>query len=137
MICGLVSAGVPHAAWVSEILQIGLTYKRDERKDYGLKTLIEGRKVENIPIIIIEDHITTGNSIIREAEGLRDEGGVVKHAFSIFTYNLKKSEELSKKHGIVFHSLCYLDTLLNLAIERKKITIEEKNKVLQWRDAQK
>ena len=136
LLCGLASAGVPHAAWVAEILQIGLTYKRDERKDYGLKTLIEGKNIKNIPVIIIEDHITTGGSIIREAEGLRKEGGIVEHAFSIFTYNLKKSEELSKKYGLAFHSLCSLDILLDIAAEKKKITIEQKNKLLRWRDEQ-
>ena len=136
LICGLASAGVPHAAWVSEILQIGLTYKRDERKGYGLKTLIEGKNVKNIPTIIIEDHITTGNSILKEANALREEGATVNHCFSIFTYNLKKSEELSKKNDLVFHSLCTLDILLDIAVERKTITIEEKNKVLDWRDKQ-
>jgi len=136
LICGLISAGVPHAAWVAEILKIGLTYKREERKDYGLRTLIEGKKIKNIPMIIIEDHITTGSSIIREAKGLREEGGIVSHAFSIFTYNLKKSEEISKQNGLTFHSLCSIGVLLDLAVKRKKITIEQKNKVLQWRDGQ-
>lgn len=137
LICGTASAGVPHAAWVSDILKIGLTYKRDERKGYGLKTLIEGKNIKNIPMIIIEDHITTGNSVIREAQGLREEGGIVEHCFSIFTYNLKESKELARKNGLIFHSLCTLDALLEIGVEKEKITIEEKERILKWRDEQR
>jgi len=130
LICGSASAGIPHAAWVSEYLKIGMIYARDKQKEYGLCKIIEGKDIKKLPVIIVEDHITTGKSIVEEVKNIRNECGTVEYAFSIFSYNLEIAKEKLEQTNIKAFSLCNIDTLLDIAIERKDITKEQKDDVL-------
>lgn len=130
LICGLASAGIPHAAWVAEKLNIGMVYARDKPKEHGLRKIIEGRNVQTLPIVIVEDHITTGKSILEEANALRTQGGTVEYAFSIFTYKLKIANDKLQSAGIKSYSLCDIDVLLDLALKRGNITEKQKNDII-------
>ncbi|MCK5281959.1 MAG: orotate phosphoribosyltransferase [Nanoarchaeota archaeon] len=130
MICGMASAGIPHSSWVAERLNLGMVYARQERKDHGLKKIIEGKEIDTLPVIIVEDHITTAGSLADEVKELRKEGAEVKYAFSIFTYNLQKAKDAIKDMDIQLFSLCDIDTLLDVAVQDGQINLQQKDEVL-------
>jgi orotate phosphoribosyltransferase len=76
-ILGVPTAGVPFATVVSQKLGIPLIYYRQARKEHGVRKKIEGILERNDRVLVIDDLITTGESVIEAAEVVRDQGGVV------------------------------------------------------------
>jgi orotate phosphoribosyltransferase len=129
IIAGTSTAGIPHAAYISEILNLPMIYVRGSEKDHGRKNNIEGRVSPGDNIIVIEDLISTGNSAIKVANILRDSGANVLGIVSIFNYNIKFGFENFKKNNLKILSLTNFDILLEVAIEKKIINIPDVKKL--------
>ncbi|MEK4301909.1 orotate phosphoribosyltransferase [Oceanobacillus sp. FSL W8-0428] len=133
VIAGCATAGIPHAAWLAEELDLPMVYVRSKPKGHGKGNQIEGASVEGKKVLVIEDLISTGGSSIQSAQALEQEGAEITAVYSIFTYGLPRAEEAFAEAGLFYHSITGFDQLLELLIEENKLTETEKETVLAWR----
>ncbi|MDR1364182.1 MAG: orotate phosphoribosyltransferase [Oscillospiraceae bacterium] len=121
VVAGTSTAGIPHAAYVSEILNLPMIYVRNTEKFHGRKNIIEGKIEPGQNVVVIEDLISTGGSSIKVAKILKKANMEVLGVVSIFNYNMKNSIQNFKTNEIKFVSLTTLDILLKVAIEQNFI----------------
>ena len=96
VVAGTATAGIPHAAWVSEVLDLPMIYVRDSAKKHGKTNQIEGRLLEGQKVVIIEDLISTGLSSLKVAKALEEAGAVVLGVVYLVT-NLKNLKMLLQR----------------------------------------
>ena len=130
---GTSTAGIAHAAIVADKMGLPMGYVRAKAKDHGRENLIEGKAVPGSKVVVIEDLISTGGSVIEVVDALRDAGAEVLGIASIFTYGMKKAEDRLKEHNLVNHSLSSLDTLVKVAAENDIIAESDIERVLKFR----
>lgn len=132
VIMGTSTAGIAHAAYVSDILNLPMGYVRGGAKDHGRGNQIEGVVPVGKDVVVIEDLISTAGSSIEVVEVLRDAGCNVLGIASIFTYNLKKGFEKLEKANVINHSLSNFETLVKVAAEENYISESDINKILKF-----
>ena len=91
VLMGTSTAGIAHAAITADILGLPMGYVRGSSKDHGRKNQIEGRLIKGQKVVVVEDLISTGGSVIEVVNVLREAGAIVLGIVSIFTYNMEKS----------------------------------------------
>jgi orotate phosphoribosyltransferase len=133
-IIGTSTAGIPHAAYVSKILNMPMAYVRDKAKDHGRSRAIEGEIKINTPVVVIEDLLSTGNSCLEVVKILRQNKIKVLGVASIFTYNMSKCVNAFKLAKCKINTLVSLDELLKEAINQKYINLKEEKQILKFRD---
>ena len=134
MLMGTSTAGIAHAAITATLLGLPMGYVRSEAKTHGRTNRIEGHMEPNTRVVVVEDLISTGGSAIECVEALREAGAQVLGIVSIFTYGMKKGLERMAAAGTVNHSLCNLDTLVEVAVEEGRIAPQWKARILAFRD---
>ena len=134
MLMGTSTAGIAHAAITATILGLPMGYVRGEAKTHGRTNRIEGKMEPGTKVVVIEDLISTGGSAIEVVEALREAGADVLGIVSIFTYGMKKGLERIAAAGTENHSLCNLDTLVEVAAEEGRIAPEWKERILAFRN---
>lgn len=117
VIAGAATGGVPHAAWVAETLDLPMVYIRSKAKDHGAGNQIEGRIEKGQKMVIIEDLISTGGSVIGTAEAARREGADVLGVAAIFTYELPRGIENFEKADLPLETLSNYSDLIEIARE--------------------
>jgi orotate phosphoribosyltransferase len=132
VIAGTATAGIPHAAWIADILGLPMVYIRSKAKGHGRSRQIEGKIVDTDKAVIIEDLISTGGSSLNAAEALRSEGIEVTGIVSIFTYELKSADEAFSSTGLTYKSLTDFGALTEAAKESGAIDEESINELLDW-----
>lgn len=132
VIAGTATAGIPHAAWVADILELPMVYIRSKAKGHGRSRQIEGKIAEADKAIIIEDLISTGGSSLNAAEALQSEGVEVTGVVSIFTYELQKADEAFESVGLTYHSLTDFGALTEAASENGSISEDSIEELLNW-----
>ncbi|WLR53489.1 orotate phosphoribosyltransferase [Mesobacillus subterraneus] len=132
MIAGTATAGIPHAAWVSELLDLPMSYVRSKAKGHGKGNQIEGKVTEGQKVVVVEDLISTGGSVIEAVEALRESGCEVLGVVSIFTYGLEKGTQKLKAADITAYSLTDFNVLSTIAEEKGMITGENQKSLVQW-----
>ena len=130
---GTSTAGIAHAAYVSEILNMPMGYVRGKAKDHGRTNTIEGRLEPGWKVVVIEDLISTGGSVIDVVENLREAGAEVLGIASIFTYGLQKGIERLAAANVVNHSLSNFDALTETALEMNLIQADDVAKLRAFR----
>lgn len=133
VIAGTATAGIPHAAWVSELLNLPMSYVRSKAKGHGKGNQIEGRVTKGQKVVVVEDLISTGGSVIEAVQALREAGCEVLGVVAIFTYELEKGEQQLKEAGISAYSLTDFTTLSNLAEEKGLISKGNLESLSEWR----
>ena len=131
---GTSTAGIAHAAIAAHILGIPMGYVRSGNKDHGRGNRIEGRLDKGERVVVIEDLISTGGSVIEVVNALRDSGAEVLGIVSIFTYGMKRGIENLAAAGIRNVSLTDLDSLADYAAETGYIKPEDKVRLLAFRE---
>ena len=134
VIAGTATAGIPHAAWVSELLDLPMIYVRDSAKKHGKTNQIEGRVLEGQKVVIIEDLISTGLSSLKVAKALREEGAEVLGVVAIFSYELTKAHEAFSQAGVEYITLTNYLVLVKEAVDSEYIHQEDVEKLLEWRN---
>lgn len=134
MLMGTSTAGIAHAAIAASILGMPMGYVRGDAKTHGRNNKIEGKCEPGTKVVVIEDLISTGGSVIDVVESLREAGAEVLGVVSIFTYGLKKGLERLAAANVRNVSLSNLDVLVNAAVEEKYITEAQKTEILNFRD---
>ena len=132
VVMGTSTAGIPHAAYVSEILNLPMGYVRGGAKDHGRQNQIEGVVPVGKDVVVIEDLISTAGSSIEVVNILREAGCNVLGIASIFTYNLKKGTERLAAANVINHSLSNFEVLAKVAAENNYIAKEDLVKVLKF-----
>ncbi|GIN11292.1 orotate phosphoribosyltransferase [Shouchella clausii] len=133
IIAGTATAGIPHAAFVAEKLQLPMIYVRSSAKGHGKQNAIEGHLPPGSKVVVIEDLISTGGSSIAAAEALRSAGAEVLLVAAIFSYQLSQSDENFNSAKLPFRVLTTYATLVEEAQKRGAITSEEQAKLEAWR----
>jgi len=122
LIAGTATAGIPHAAWVSDLMELPMCYVRSKAKGHGKGNQIEGKVEKGQRVVVVEDLISTGGSVITAVQALREAGCEVVGVVAIFTYELEKGKQQLNEFNIEHHSLTNYSTLLDVALERNIIT---------------
>ncbi len=133
MIIGTSTAGISHAAYISQILDLPMGYVRGSKKTHGKNNQIEGKPVKNINIVVIEDLLSTGGSSLEVVNILKESGANVLGIAAIFTYNLNKLKENFSQ--ITYNTLTDLDELLEVAAKHKYISYDEIELVTNFRNS--
>ncbi|EOB3455536.1 orotate phosphoribosyltransferase [Enterococcus hirae] len=133
VIAGTATAGIPHAAWVAEILDLPMVYIRSKAKDHGKGNQIEGRIFEGQKMVVIEDLISTGQSVLEATEAAKREGANVLGVAAIFTYELPAGEENFAKAGLPLFTLTNYSVLIETALAEKYIDEAELALLKEWK----
>ncbi|WP_207653951.1 orotate phosphoribosyltransferase [Pygmaiobacter massiliensis] len=134
VIMGTSTAGIAHAAIVATILDLPMGYVRGGAKDHGRKNQIEGKLTPGQKVVVIEDLISTGGSVLEVVEVLREAGAEVLGVVSIFTYGMKKGVERLEAAKVENHSLSNLDTLVEVAAKEGYIEEGDKARLIAFRN---
>ena len=134
VVAGTATAGIPHAAWVSELLDLPMIYVRDSAKKHGKTNQIEGRVLEGQKVVIIEDLISTGLSSLKVAKALREAGAEVLGVVAIFSYELKKAHEAFSQAAVEYVTLTNYPILVEEAVASDFIHEDDVEKLLEWRN---
>ena len=129
---GTSTAGIAHAAMVSEILNLPMGYVRGGAKDHGRGNQIEGIVPQGKKVVVVEDLISTAGSSLEVVDVLKEAGAIVLGIVSIFTYNLKKGLDRLEAAGCKNYSLSNFETLVEVAAEENYISKEDISKVLKF-----
>ena len=132
VIMGTSTAGIAHAAYVSDILNMPMGYVRGGAKDHGRGNQIKGVVPVGKDVVVIEDLISTAGSSIEVVEVLREAGCNVLGIASIFTYGLKKGFERLEAANVINHSLSNFETLVKVAAEENYISESDIAKILKF-----
>jgi len=131
---GTSTAGIPHAAIAAHLLSLPMGYVRSGSKDHGRQNRIEGRLEQGWQVVVIEDLISTGGSVIEVVEALREAGATVLGIISIFTYGMKKSAERLAEAQVDNISLTDFDTIIQVAAEEGRIKESDIKRLKAFRD---
>ncbi|PGY10833.1 MULTISPECIES: orotate phosphoribosyltransferase [unclassified Bacillus (in: firmicutes)] len=135
VIAGTATAGIPHAAWVSELMDLPMCYVRSKAKGHGKGNQIEGKVESGQKVVVVEDLISTGGSVITAVQALREAGCEVLGVVSIFTYGLEKGKEAFEQADIKSLSLTNFPALVKVAIEKGYIMETDQESLLSWSQA--
>ena len=134
VIMGTSTAGIPHAAITADKMNLPMGYVRGSSKDHGRQNQIEGRIEKGQKVVVIDDLISTGGSVLDAVNALRDAGTEVLGIASIFTYGMKKSKERFEEANVKNVSLSNFDTLVEVAAEEGYIKQEDIQKLIKFRN---
>ena len=131
---GTSTAGIAHAAITAHLLDLPMGYVRSGAKDHGRKNQIEGKLEKGQKVVVIEDLISTGGSVLEVVDVLREAGAEVLGIASIFTYGMKKSVDRLAQAQVQNVSLTDLDTVAQVAAEEGYIRGEDQARLIAFRD---
>lgn len=134
VLMGTSTAGIAHAAIVGHIMGLPMGYVRSGQKDHGRQNQIEGRLEKGQKVVVIEDLISTGGSVIEVVEALREAGAEVLGIASIFTYGMKKGLERLETAGVKNVSLSDFDTIAQVAAEENYIDVRDVSRLIAFRN---
>ncbi len=132
IIAGTATAGIPHAAWIAEKMNLPLIYVRGKAKDHGKGNSIEGSYKKEDKIAVIEDLISTGSSSIDCVLGIRNQKGKSSSIFSIITYGMKKAKDNFDNNKIKLYPLTDFETVVKIAAKYKYIKNKDIAIILEW-----
>lgn len=132
VVAGTATAGIPHAAWIAEKMNLPMVYVRGQAKEHGKQNQIEGIIKKGQRVAVIEDLISTGKSSSATVLAVRDAGSLAPYIFAITTYQMKKSKDTFKNNRIKLVTLTDFPTIVKVASKEGYIKPEEQQTVLEW-----
>jgi orotate phosphoribosyltransferase len=135
LIAGVVTGGLPIGVLIADRLDLPFIYARQAPKEHGLKKQVEGSYKKGDRVVLIEDHISTGGSSLIALQALRKEGIDVVGLISIMTYNFKSATKKFIENSINHYSICDLETVLNVSVEKGIIDVTDKHSIIEFRDS--
>jgi orotate phosphoribosyltransferase len=126
------TAAIPQGAWIAHRLKLPLVYARNSTKKHGKEQKIEGHLKKGKKVLIVEDHISTGQSAVDNANAVRDSGANVEYCISTTTYETQKSIDNFKNNNIKLIHLTTGKIIIKTAFESKLLSKEEKDRVDLW-----
>ncbi|MBC1764291.1 orotate phosphoribosyltransferase [Listeria seeligeri] len=133
VIAGTATAGIPHAAWVSDLLDLPMVYVRSKAKEHGKGNQIEGPISKGQKVVVIEDLISTGGSSLKAVEALEEAGAEVLGIAAIFTYGLEKGNKLLAEADTKLVTLTNYDELIEVALTKNYVSKEDMQTLKEWK----
>jgi orotate phosphoribosyltransferase len=149
VLAGVSTAGIPHAAWLAERLDIPMVYVRGEAKDHGKGKRVEGSLLPRHPatqvgsiepneptppeVVVVEDLVTTGGGALEAVAGVREEGGQVHYCLAICTYAFRQATQAFAAAHVTLLPLCSYDNLAAVALRQQLVSAADLDIVLDWR----
>ena len=134
VLMGTSAAGIAHAAIVAHMMHLPMGYVRGGNKDHGRQNRIEGKLEKGQKVVVVEDLISTGGSVIDVVEALREAGAEVLGIASIFTYGMQKGLDRLAAAGVKNVSLSNFDVLVQVAAEKGYIRPEQVERLIRFRN---
>lgn len=134
VLMGTSTAGIAHAAITAHLMGLPMGYVRSGSKDHGRKNQIEGRLEKGQKVVVVEDLISTGGSVIEVVKVLKEAGADVLGVVSIFTYGMKKGLERLAAENVVNYSLSNFDAIAQVAAEEGYISADDVKRLIKFRD---
>ena len=134
VLMGTSTAGISHSAITAQMMRLPMGYVRSSSKDHGRQNQIEGRLEKGQKVVVVEDLISTGGSVLEVVNVLREAGAEVLGIVSIFTYGMKKGLERLAAAKVKNVSLTNFDVIAQVAAEQKYIKPEDVARLLQFRN---
>ena len=134
VLMGTSTAGIAHAAITAHILDMPMGYVRSDNKDHGRQNRIEGKLEKGDKVVIVEDLISTGGSVIEVADALREAGAEVLGIVSIFTYGMQKGLDRLAAAELKNVSLTNFDVIAKVAAETGYIKEEDVSRLIAFRN---
>ena len=134
VLMGTSTAGIAHAAIVGHIMELPMGYVRSGAKDHGRQNQIEGRLEKGQKVVVVEDLISTGGSVIEVVNVLREAGAEVLGVVSIFTYGMQKGLDRLAEANVQNISLTNFDVIAKVAAEEGYIKDEDIAKLIAFRN---
>ncbi len=135
VIAGVATAGIPHGALAADLLKLPFVYIRNKPKEHGMGNQIEGELQPGQKVVVIEDLVSTGKSSLQAVEALRAAGAEVIGMCALFTYAFPAAYEAFKEARVPLKTISDYNALMEVALEQKLISEEEKVTLAQWRTA--
>ncbi len=134
VLMGTSTAGIAHAAITAHLLNLPMGYVRSGAKDHGRQNQIEGKLEKGQKVVVVEDLISTGGSVIEVVNVLREAGAEVLGIVSIFTYGMKKGLERLAEAKVENTSLTDFDCVIRVAAEQNYIKNEDVERLTAFRN---
>lgn len=134
VLMGTSTAGIAHAAITGHLLNLPMGYVRSGAKDHGRQNQIEGRLEKGQKVVVVEDLISTGGSVIEVVNVLREAGAEVLGVVSIFTYGMKKGLDRLNEANVKNVSLTNFDVIAETAAEEGYIATEDVERLIKFRN---
>ena len=134
VLMGTSTAGIAHAAITAHIMDLPMGYVRSGAKDHGRGNQIEGKLEKGQKVVVVEDLISTGGSVIEVVNVLREAGAEVLGIVSIFTYGMKKGIERLAEANVKNVSLTNFDAIAEIAAKEKYIKPEDVARLIAFRN---
>ena len=134
VLMGTSTAGIAHAAITAHILGMPMGYVRSGAKDHGRQNRIEGKLEKGEKVVVVEDLISTGGSVIEVVDALREAGAEVLGIVSIFTYGMEKGIKRLEEANVKNISLTNFDCIAQCAAEEGYIKPEDVERLIKFRN---
>ena len=134
VLMGTSTAGIAHAAITAHLLDMPMGYVRSGAKDHGRQNQIEGKLLPGQKVVVVEDLISTGGSVIEVVNVLREAGAEVLGIVSIFTYGMKKGIERLAAANVKNVSLTNFDVIAEVAAECGYVKPEDVERLIMFRN---
>ena len=134
VLMGTSTAGIAHAAITAHLLDMPMGYVRSGAKDHGRQNQIEGKLEKGQKVVVVEDLISTGGSVIEVVDVLREAGADVLGVVSIFTYGMEKGIKRLAEANVKNISLTNFDVIAEVAAEESYIKPEDVQKLIKFRN---
>lgn len=132
LLAGTATAGIPHAAFIAQKLDLPMVYVRSSAKGHGKQNAIEGHVTPGSKVLMVEDLISTGGSVLAAAEKIQKAGAEVLGVVAVFNYELAISQENFKKAGLPLYTLTNFSTLIHDLAKRDQAVCEAADLLLSW-----
>ncbi|CAI6020926.1 orotate phosphoribosyltransferase [Cohnella sp. JJ-181] len=132
-VAGIATGGIPHAAWIADILGLPMLYVRDKAKGHGKTNQIEGHFKPGQKVVLIEDLISTGGSSLKAAVAVRDAGCEVQGVIAIFTYQFQNALDAFAAESVPLDTLSNYSALIEVALARGAVREEDVALLQAWR----
>ena len=134
VLMGTSTAGIAHAAITAHIMGLPMGYVRSGHKDHGRQNQIEGRLEKGQKVVVVEDLISTGGSVLEVVDVLREAGAEVLGIVSIFTYGMQKGLDRLAAADVKNISLTNFDVIAEVAAEDGYIKAEDVERLIKFRN---
>lgn len=131
VIAGTATAGIPHAAIIADKMHLPMIYVRSSSKGHGKKNAIEGHLVPGQKVVMVEDLISTGKSVIKAADKVQAAGGEVIGTVAIFSYDLEESHKAFHKQSYPLNTLTNYPKLIDFAVQSEEL-LPYKETLIEW-----
>lgn len=133
LIAGVATAGIAHGVLLAQKLDLPFVYVRSQAKGHGRQNQIEGELTTHENVLLVEDLISTGGSVIAAGEALRSADVNISAACAIFSYGFEKAADNFEKAQLPFSTITDYHTMLDVALKNKYISEAEQEMLAEWR----